>query len=57
MAPRRCARAARLCDLSGAGGFSVLKTLAQTGYAPNAMLARYVREDELFTGNAASVLL
>jgi hypothetical protein len=28
-----------------------------TGHATDAMLARYVREGELFTGNAAGALL
>lgn len=38
-------------------GVSTLKIRAQTGHASDAMLARYVREGELFTGNAAGVLL
>ena len=38
-------------------GVSTLKIRAQTGHATDAMLARYVREGELFTGNAAGVLL
>lgn len=38
-------------------GVSILKIRAQTGHASDAMLARYVREGELFTGNAAGVLL
>lgn len=38
-------------------GASTLKIRAQTGHASDAMLARYIREGELFTGNAAGVLL
>lgn len=38
-------------------GVSTLKIRAMTGHASDAMLARYVREGELFTGNAAGVLL
>lgn len=38
-------------------GVSTLKIRAQTGHTSEAMLARYVREGELFTGNAAGVLL
>jgi len=38
-------------------GVSTLKIRQQTGHASDAMLARYVREGELFTGNAAGVLL
>jgi integrase len=38
-------------------GVSTLKIRAQTGHASEAMLARYVREGELFTGNAAGALL
>jgi len=38
-------------------GVSTLKIRAQTGHASDAMLARYVREGELFNGNAAGVLL
>lgn len=38
-------------------GVSTLKIRAQTGHASDAMLARYVREGELFTGNAAGALL
>lgn len=38
-------------------GVSTLKIRAQTGHASDAMLTRYVREGELFTGNAAGVLL
>lgn len=38
-------------------GVSTLKIRAQTGHASDAMLARYVRDGELFTGNAAGALL
>lgn len=38
-------------------GVSTLKIRAQTGHASDAMLARYVREGELFSGNAAGALL
>ena len=38
-------------------GVSTLKVRAQTGHATDAMLARYVREGELFVGNAAGALL
>ncbi|MWB77968.1 tyrosine-type recombinase/integrase [Pseudooceanicola sp. 216_PA32_1] len=38
-------------------GVSTLKIRAQTGHASDAMLARYVREGELFNGNAAGALL
>jgi integrase len=38
-------------------GISTFKIRGQTGHASDAMLARYVREGELFLGNAAGVLL
>jgi integrase len=38
-------------------GASTLKIRAQTGHASDAMLSRYVRDGELFIGNAAGVLL
>jgi integrase len=38
-------------------GVSTLKIRAQTGHASDAMLSRYVRDGELFIGNAAGVLL
>ena len=38
-------------------GASTLKIRAQTGHASDAMLNRYIRDGELFTGNAAGVLL
>ena len=36
---------------------SILKVRAQTGHASDAMLARYIRDGELFVDNAAGVLL
>jgi integrase len=38
-------------------GISTLKIRQQTGHASDAMLSRYVRDGELFLGNAARVLL
>ncbi|MFT4095754.1 MAG: site-specific integrase [Rhodoblastus sp.] len=38
-------------------GVSTLKIRAQTGHTTDAMLARYVRDGELFVGNAAGALL
>jgi integrase len=38
-------------------GVSTLKVRAQTGHASDAMLARYVRDGELFMDNAAGALL
>jgi integrase len=38
-------------------GVSCLKIRAQTGHASDAMLARYVRDGEMFTGNAVGALL
>ena len=38
-------------------GVSTLKVRAQTGHASDAMLARYVRDGEMFTDNAAGALL
>jgi integrase len=38
-------------------GVSTLKIRAQTGHASDAMLARYVRDGEIFVGNAAAALL
>ena len=38
-------------------GVSTLKIRQQTGHASDAMLSRYIRERELFLGNAAGVLL
>ena len=38
-------------------GVSTLKIRQQTGHASDAMLARYVRDAELFTGNAVGALL
>jgi integrase len=38
-------------------GVSTLKIRAQTGHASDAMLGRYIRDGELFVGNAAGALL
>jgi integrase len=38
-------------------GVSALKIRTQTGHTSDAMLARYVRDGELFAGNAAGFLL
>ena len=38
-------------------GVSTLKIRAQTGHASDAMLSRYVRDSELFVGNAAGAML
>lgn len=39
------------------GGVSPLKIRQQTGHSSDAMLARYIRDAELFVGNAAGMLL
>jgi integrase len=38
-------------------GASTLKIRAQTGHASDIMLARYIRDGEIFIGNAAGVVL
>jgi integrase len=38
-------------------GVSTLKIRAQTGHASDAMLGRYIRDAEMFIGNAAAVIL
>lgn len=38
-------------------GVSTIKIRAQTGHASDVMLGRYIRDGELFTGNAAGALL
>jgi integrase len=38
-------------------GVSTIKIRSQTGHASDVMLARYVRDGELFVGNAAGALL
>jgi integrase len=48
---------AGLATSAAQAGVSTLKIRAQTGHTSDTMLARYVREGELFTGNAAGVLL
>jgi len=48
---------AGLATSAAQAGVSSWKIRQQTGHASDAMLARYVRDGELFTGNAASALL
>lgn len=48
---------AGLATSAAQAGVSTLKIRAQTGHASDAMLARYVRDGELFVGNAAGALL
>ncbi len=48
---------AGLATSAAQAGVSTLKIRQQTGHASDAMLARYVRDGELFTGNAAGALL
>jgi integrase len=38
-------------------GVSTIKIRQQTGHASDAVLARYVRDGELFVGNAAGAIL
>jgi integrase len=38
-------------------GASTIKIRQQTGHASDAMLSRYIRDGELFVGNAAAVVL
>jgi hypothetical protein len=38
-------------------GASAFKIRAQTGHASDAMLGRYIRDGEIFVGNAAGALL
>jgi len=38
-------------------GISTFKIRQQTGHASDAMLSRYIRDGELFFGNAAGLLL
>jgi integrase len=38
-------------------GVSTFKIRQQTGHASDAMLSRYVRDGELFLGNAAGILI
>ncbi|BCM16736.1 site-specific integrase [Mesorhizobium sp. J8] len=42
---------------AAAAGASTWKIRAQTGHASDAMLARYIRSGEMFTGNAAGTIL
>jgi integrase len=48
---------AGLATSAAQAGVSSWKIRQQTGHASDAMLARYVRDGELFTGNAAGTLL
>jgi integrase len=48
---------AGLATSAAQAGVSSWKIRQQTGHASDAMLARYIRDGELFTGNAASALL
>ena len=49
-----CAPASRQARRAGVSTFKIRQ---QTGHASDAMLSRYVRDGELFLGNAAGVLL
>jgi hypothetical protein len=65
--PRSCPLVRRKEDRSEAAGrgygsgtragVSTFKIRQQTGHASDAVLSRYVRDEELFLGNAAGVLL
>ncbi len=48
---------AGLATSAAQAGVSAWKNRQQTGQASDAMLARYIRDGELFTGNAAGALL
>ncbi len=48
---------AGFCTSAAQAGVSALKIRAQTGHASDAMLARYIRDAELFIGNASGALL
>jgi integrase len=48
---------AGLATSAAQAGVSTLKIRQQTGHASDAMLARYIRDGELFSGNAAAALL
>ena len=48
---------AGLATSAAAAGVSSWKIRQQTGHAFDAMLARYIRDGELFVNNAAGVLL
>lgn len=48
---------AGLATSAAQAGVSTLKIRQQTGHASDAMLSRYIRDGELFIGNAASALL
>ena len=48
---------AGLATSAAQAGVSSWKIRQQTGHASDAMLGRYIRDGELFIGNAASALL
>jgi integrase len=48
---------AGLATSAAQAGVSSWKLRQQTGHASDAMLARYIRDGELFTDNAAGALL
>ena len=48
---------AGLATSAGQAGVPTWKIRQQTGHASDAMLSRYVRDGELFVGNAVSALL
>ena len=48
---------AGLATSAAAAGVSSWKIRQQTGHASDAMLARYIRDGELFVDNAAGALL
>jgi integrase len=48
---------AGLATSAAQAGVSSWKIRQQTGHASDAMLARYIRDGELFTDNAAGALL
>ena len=48
---------AGLATSAAQAGVSAWKIRQQTGHASDAMLARYIRDGELFTDNAAGALL
>jgi integrase len=48
---------AGLATSAAQAGVSSWKIRQQTGHASDAMLARYIRDGELFIGNAAGALL
>ena len=53
----RCTLVSRASNTAAQSGVSSWKIRQQTGHASDAMLSRYLRDAELFTGNAAGALL